>query len=223
MLLGYMICIGVSLAADFAVSTIKWYAAIIVCPALGFSCLQDAQKALRFFYQGHYHAAVVRGSYSVIRSSDAQINITTNMILKSNAKGVKALLSATTTSQEPAYFLRDMAEYARKVIEKEGVKKLASFITDAKSNRYKGKKINITGCADITGNADYNLQISIKRAKTAYDFFLAEGVPLNVLSYEGKGGIVDDKDCVTTKPSVELVTDTAIGEPTIRSKGIGIY
>ncbi len=104
MLLGYMICIGVSLAADSAVSTVKWYAAIIVCPALGFSCLQDAQKALRFFYQCHYHAAAVRGSYSVIRSSDAQINITTNMVLKLNAKGVKTPLSATAASQESTYF-----------------------------------------------------------------------------------------------------------------------
>ncbi|MEM6767335.1 MAG: LamG-like jellyroll fold domain-containing protein [Bacteroidota bacterium] len=48
-------------------------------------------------------------------------------------------------------------------------------------------KLNIEGHTDNVGNDQYNLSLSVKRAKRIYEFFLRLGVPEKQLSYQGFG------------------------------------
>jgi outer membrane protein OmpA-like peptidoglycan-associated protein/Tol biopolymer transport system component len=48
-------------------------------------------------------------------------------------------------------------------------------------------KVRITGHTDNTGNAAYNLQLSQNRARAVANYLLGEGVPMNRVSYKGKG------------------------------------
>ncbi len=48
-------------------------------------------------------------------------------------------------------------------------------------------KILIQGHTSDEGNADYNQQLSVRRAKAAVDFLVAKGIAVDRLSYEGKG------------------------------------
>ncbi len=48
-------------------------------------------------------------------------------------------------------------------------------------------KILIQGHTSDEGNADYNQQLSVRRAKAAVDFLVSKGIAADRLSYEGKG------------------------------------
>ena len=48
-------------------------------------------------------------------------------------------------------------------------------------------KFKVVGYTDNIGNEEYNRQLSEKRAKAVYDYFISKGVPAEILSYEGKG------------------------------------
>lgn len=53
--------------------------------------------------------------------------------------------------------------------------------------RYILIELKIKGHTDDTGNDNYNLELSIKRAKTIYDYLIAQGISRERLSYEGYG------------------------------------
>jgi hypothetical protein len=48
-------------------------------------------------------------------------------------------------------------------------------------------KIELGGHTDSSGNKDENLKLSNDRAKTVYDYLIANGVITNRLSYKGFG------------------------------------
>jgi outer membrane protein OmpA-like peptidoglycan-associated protein/tetratricopeptide (TPR) repeat protein len=48
-------------------------------------------------------------------------------------------------------------------------------------------KVEIGGYTDNTGNADYNLKLSEQRAKSVYEYLIAQKVPAAQLSYKGYG------------------------------------
>ena len=48
--------------------------------------------------------------------------------------------------------------------------------------------VTLEGYSDITGKADYNLELSSKRAKLVKDYLVSRGVSSSKISVEGKGG-----------------------------------
>ncbi|MDT0294028.1 OmpA family protein [Mesonia ostreae] len=61
----------------------------------------------------------------------------------------------------------------------------------------------LVGYADEIGNADYNMQLSEKRAKKVYDILIASGVSENRLEYRGEGS--DDSVDKSSKEARQLV------------------
>ncbi|RMG76764.1 MAG: hypothetical protein D6707_11970 [Bacteroidetes bacterium] len=49
------------------------------------------------------------------------------------------------------------------------------------------KKIKITGHTDSKGNADFNLKLSIERAKSVAEYLMQQGIDKTRISYTGKG------------------------------------
>ncbi len=346
-LCGCLVHASMVLAAGVESSAIKGHAAIILWPASGHLPTREAKTAIRFFYQGRYHTALVRGTYTIIRSCDAEVPLAANIILQSGSNGVATPLSITMKAQEATYFILDVVEgqvtlteqpladkkinllkglrfiphtisrtafsadcpqlnepekdsdgdgvfdvidvcpdtplghkvdekgcelalpveasvaeippsnikvpepvipvvkpssaepvafsdkssahvffpvdeYALTTVDKAGIEDLKALSVSVKSLS-PSKKLNIVGYADITGNVDYNLHLSIKRAKAVYDYLVSQGISRRLLSYEGKGSVVDDAPC--EKDSGVSVDELAlaIGEPTIGAKGPGIY
>lgn len=61
----------------------------------------------------------------------------------------------------------------------------------------------LTGFSDQLGNAEYNLQLSERRAKRVYDILVASGIDASRLSYKGGGG--DDSVDKSSKEARTLV------------------
>ena len=48
-------------------------------------------------------------------------------------------------------------------------------------------RIRLSGHTDIVGNHDYNVQLSLNRAKAAYDYLVARGIDDKRMEYKGYG------------------------------------
>lgn len=62
------------------------------------------------------------------------------------------------------------------------LKKIADIM-----NRYPQTDIAVVGHTDSTGNQDYNLQLSLRRANAVADYLISQGVERSRLSTEGRG------------------------------------
>lgn len=56
-----------------------------------------------------------------------------------------------------------------------------------KLNKFKDYKIKIIGYTDSIGDYNYNIQLSIRRAKSVYDYLVRKDIDPRRLSYEGRG------------------------------------
>ena len=56
-----------------------------------------------------------------------------------------------------------------------------------KLNKFKDYKIRIIGYTDNTGDYQYNIQLSLKRAKSVYDYLVKKDIDPKRLTYEGRG------------------------------------
>ena len=63
----------------------------------------------------------------------------------------------------------------------EKLNQLVIYLKDSDTN------VKISGYTDTYGPEDYNLYLSQKRAKTAYDYLVKEGIKQEQLSYQGYG------------------------------------
>ena len=70
-------------------------------------------------------------------------------------------------------------------LDAEELKKLDPIITDLKND--KSRKVLLTGYTDSSGNADYNLQLSKKRAKSVMDYLTSNGVAEDRIEIRGSG------------------------------------
>ena len=94
------------------------------------------------------------------------------------------------------YFKFDSAQ--PEVYSLEAINYLAKYMkenTDAKAE--------LVGYADSVGNADYNSQLSERRAKQVYDILIATGIDEGRLSYKGNGS--DDSVDSKSAPARQLV------------------
>ncbi|MDQ7917327.1 OmpA family protein [Mesonia sp. MT50] len=70
-------------------------------------------------------------------------------------------------------------------------------------NENSSANAELIGYADEIGNADYNLQLSEKRAKKVYDILIASGVSADRLEYKGEG--IDDSVDKSSNEARQLV------------------
>ncbi|UII29798.1 OmpA family protein [Fulvivirga ulvae] len=96
-----------------------------------------------------------------------------NIYLSPISEGAKAVLNNI-------FF--DVDSYALKAKSQTELNKLINFLNTNPSIR-----IEIGGHTDNTGSAQYNLDLSLKRAKSVYDFLIEKNISKARLSYKGYG------------------------------------
>lgn len=96
-----------------------------------------------------------------------------NIYLKPISAGAKAVLNNI-------FF--DVDSYALKDKSRTELNKLITFL---KANP--DTKIEIGGHTDDTGSADYNLDLSLKRARSVYEFLIEKDISKSRISYKGYG------------------------------------
>ncbi|MCZ6694077.1 MAG: OmpA family protein [Bacteroidetes bacterium] len=75
-------------------------------------------------------------------------------------------------------------DFDKNTLNGEAIKKLNQLVIYLKSN---DTNVKISGYTDTYGPEDYNLFLSKKRAKSAYDYLAKEGIKQEQLSYQGYG------------------------------------
>ncbi|GAA0194476.1 hypothetical protein GCM10009122_57930 [Fulvivirga kasyanovii] len=96
-----------------------------------------------------------------------------DIYLKPISEGAKAVLNNI-------FF--DVDSYALKDKSKTELNKLISFL-----NANPNARIEIGGHTDNTGSGEYNLDLSLRRAKSVYDFLIEKGINKARLKYKGYG------------------------------------
>lgn len=96
-----------------------------------------------------------------------------DIYLKPISEGAKAVLNNI-------FF--DVDSYALKDKSRTELNKLMSFL-----NANPNSRIEIGGHTDNTGSAEYNLDLSLKRAKAVYEFLIEKGINKTRLTYKGYG------------------------------------
>ena len=69
------------------------------------------------------------------------------------------------------------------------LKKLYNFLLDNK-----GIRIEIRGHTDNTGDQEYNIDLSLKRAREVYRYLISQGIKMERLSYRGFGSTIPRAD-----------------------------
>ena len=96
-----------------------------------------------------------------------------DIYLKPISEGAKAVLNNI-------FF--DVDSYALKDKSRTELNKLISFL-----NANPNARIEIGGHTDNTGSGEYNLDLSLRRAKSVYDFLIEKGINKARLKYKGYG------------------------------------
>jgi len=82
-------------------------------------------------------------------------------------------------------------------IKKESQKQLQEMMAALKSKELKNASIQIEGHTDSVGSSQYNLKLSMKRARAVHDYLAKSGIPATLLTFTGKGDtepVADNSD-----------------------------
>lgn len=93
----------------------------------------------------------------------------------------------------------DSGKYNITEIQKEQLERMVKQFEDPSTI-----KLKVTGFADDVGNKDYNLQLSVERAKTVSEYLISLGLTPAQVQYEG-GGIVQGNIAKHQKRRVEIM------------------
>jgi outer membrane protein OmpA-like peptidoglycan-associated protein len=93
----------------------------------------------------------------------------------------------------------DSGKYSITEIQKEQLERMVNQFEDKTTI-----KLKVTGFADDVGNQDFNLALSIERAKMVSDYLISLGLGQSQVSYEG-GGVVQGDIAKHQKRRVEII------------------
>lgn len=109
------------------------------------------------------------------------INLTSDTLFQFNASGAQDLLPA-------------------------GRAKLDEIAQGLKSRYVSIQSIELVGHTDRLGQAEYNYNLGMKRARTVYDYLQARGIPANAMSYKSAGENQPVTDgCFNVTPRASLI------------------
>lgn len=136
----------------------------LVCLPVGNSYALNVEKQGYLFYSDHFE---------VNENSDVKNPQILNVYL-SKIKVGGAIVLRNVFYENDSYQLM-----SKSFVELNEVVRLLSKNTDV--------KIEIGGHTDNVGSADYNLELSKKRAQSVFDFLVSNGINANRISYKGYG------------------------------------
>jgi outer membrane protein OmpA-like peptidoglycan-associated protein len=109
------------------------------------------------------------------------INLTSDTLFRFNASGAQDLLPS-------------------------GRAKLDEIARGLQSRYVSIQNIELVGHTDRLGQAEYNYNLGMKRAKTVYDYLRSRGIPANAMSYKSAGENQPVTDgCVNVTPRSSLI------------------
>ena len=98
-----------------------------------------------------------------------------------------AAIRSTGMYVAPRVSIKILFDTGTSNISKESGKLLKEILSALGSNELKNASIRIEGHTDSVGDPKFNLQLSLKRARSVYDYLSKNGIPAERLNYTGKG------------------------------------
>lgn len=149
------------------------------------SIVQENTQALsQNLPQGAYDISASKEGYNPVTShiiSNNQKEVRKNLVLRKIPEKVVEIVKKELASLNSIYFFSGKA-----TLKPESIGELDKAIQIINSHS-DIKNISIEAHTDSQGPEPYNLDLSYRRAKTVYDYFIAHGVAKEKLSYVGFG------------------------------------
>lgn len=161
-----------------------------------FACLPD-NNSYSYILMNPNYQTYVGAEFFKRQDNEPTRKIEVFLIPNTNAPERKISSKRKVRKNLSVYF--DSGKYNITDIQKEQLERMVNQFEDKSTIQLK-----VTGFADDVGNQDYNLKLSIERAKMVADYLVSLGLDPSQVSHEG-GGIVKGDMARHQKRRVEII------------------
>lgn len=161
-----------------------------------FACLPD-NSSYSYILMNPNYQTFVGAEFFKRQDNEPTRKIEVFLIPNTNAPERKISSKRKVRKNLSVYF--DSGKYNITAIQKEQLERMVNQFED-KSNI----QLKVKGFADDVGNRDFNLKLSVERAKMVADYLINLGLDASQVSYEG-GGIVKGDIARHQKRRVEII------------------